>query len=133
MDLAVAIQAVLAQHILVAAAAGQTFAAVGQAGVESCHMALLAQGWAASGEQSVMHRAVRTVAEAAILCHRRVLPEERSALLLVTLEAIVVDRGLVQAGVSEAAMGIVAVAAGGFTLGNGVAGRLDQFCLYPAV
>ena len=101
--------------------------------MEGGHVTLLAQGGAAGREQALVDCAVGAVAEAAVLGRRRVLPQERSALFLVALLAAVIDGGLVQAGVPEAAMGIVAVAAGGLALGYGMAGGQQQFRLYPRV
>ena len=62
-------------------------------------------------QQSLVHRAVRIVAIHTIVTHRRVLEQERSALLGVAFVAIVVDRVGAQHRFSGAAMWIVAVRA----------------------
>ena len=84
-------------------------------------MALLAQGGAPGGEQSIIDRAVGSVTQGAILRHRRVLPQERTAFLLVTAQAVVVERYLVQRAFPQATVGIMTVVTAGFALGNRVA------------
>lgn len=61
-----------------------------------------------------------------VLGHRRMLPKERPAKLLVTIEAVIVEGHLAQGAVAETAVGIVAVAAGGFALRDGMSGRQLQ-------
>ena len=69
---------------------------------------LLAKTWPRDPEHEVVDRAVRLVAVHAVLAHRRMLPQERAALLRMALVAIVVDGGLVQKSLAVGAMRIVA-------------------------
>ena len=91
MNLAVAIEAVLAQHILVGSAPGQTLAAVRLAGVKRRCVALLAKSWSAGGQQGLVNGSVGLVAKAAVFSYWLVLPQEWAALLLVTGKAVLVD------------------------------------------
>src|SRR5205085_6263233 len=78
------------------AAAGQRLARPCDGRVVGRRMALLAQERWRLREQRAAHRAVRGVAERAVLGDRRMLPEERAALVRVAAEAGLVERGLVQ-------------------------------------
>ena len=86
-----AIQAVFAQHILVGAAAGKALCAIGQAGVESGSVTLLAQGRPASCEQARVYRAVRSMTQGAVFSRRWMLPQKRPPFFLVTTETVVVN------------------------------------------
>ena len=91
--LAVAIQAIFTQHILVgtATATGKPLSAIGKARMEGRCMALLAKGGTTGAEQPRMDRTVSAVAQGAIFCDRGMLPQERAAFLLMTAQAIVVQ------------------------------------------
>src|SRR5829696_1748301 len=65
----------------------------GRVARQHVHVALLAKLVAASGQQADVVGAVRRVAGEAVLLHGVVLPEERPALLRVTLVAELVGRG----------------------------------------
>ena len=80
--LAVTVQAVLAQHILVGGAAGQALAAVGYAGVKGRSVALLAQGRASGRQQAVIDRAVGSMTQGAVLRRRRMFPQKWTALIV---------------------------------------------------
>src|SRR5215510_608026 len=75
-------------------------------------VALLAQARPRHLQHEVVHRAVRIVAIRAVLTHRRVLEQERTALLGMALVASVVGRCVAQQGLRVAAMGVMAVGAG---------------------
>ena len=90
MYLAVAVHTVLTQYILVRAATGQSFGTIGKAGMERGSMALLAQGRPSRRQQARLHGTVGPVAQAAIFSYWWVLPEKRTALVLVTTEAVIV-------------------------------------------
>jgi hypothetical protein len=114
--LAVAVEAVFAEQVVVGLAGWQALGAVGLAGVKGGGMALLAQGGTPGSEQAVVDRTVGPVTQAAVFCHRGMFPQEGPAFLLVARQAVVVDRQLHQVRIAQASMGIVAVAAAGFTL-----------------
>ena len=61
-------------------------------------MALLAQPRARDLQHGIVDRAMGVMAVQAVLAHRRVFPQERSALLGVTLVTGVVDRGRSEQG-----------------------------------
>src|SRR5450759_4458745 len=63
-------------------------------------------------EKVFVHRAMRIVAVHAVLAHRRVFEQERSALLGMALVAIVVDRVLAQHRFGGTAVRIMTVRAG---------------------
>src|ERR1700694_4304315 len=71
-------------------------------------MALLAQAGTRDLQQEVVDRAVRIVAVQAVLANGRMLPQERPALLRVTLVAIVVDGGFLEQSLRVAAVRVVA-------------------------
>ena len=75
------------------------------------HMALLAQEWDRCDQQRQLIRAVREMTIQAILAHRRVLEQERSALLRMALIAGFVDRVGLEQGIGQRAVRIVAVIA----------------------
>ena len=89
--LAVTVQAIFAEHILVGTAAGKPLRAIGKARMEGRGMALLAKGGTTCAKQTRMDRTVGAVTQGAIFCDRGVLPQERSALFLVTAQAIVIQ------------------------------------------
>ena len=91
MNLAMAVEAVFTQHILIGTATGQAFTAVGLAGVECRGVALLAQGRPAGGQKRLVDGAMRLVTQAAILRRGRVFPKEGAAFVRVATEAVVVD------------------------------------------
>src|SRR3546814_19228463 len=81
--LRVAVQAVLAQHLLRArrrVGTRQAGAAVGRARVELRQMALLTQPGPAIDQKVVVYRAVRLVGDRAIIATRIMLPKERDEL-----------------------------------------------------
>ena len=69
---------------------------------------LLAQPRPRDLQQEVVDRAVRIMAVQAVLAHWGMFPQERPALLRVTLVAIVINGGLVQKSFAVGAMRIVA-------------------------
>src|SRR5512139_2842087 len=74
--------------------ARQSGRAVGEARVPLLRVARLAEQRSPRGEHAAARRPVRRVAVRAVLGDRRVLPEERTALVGVALVAGLVDRGL---------------------------------------
>src|SRR5688572_8359782 len=93
MDLRVAVAAVAVHRALVRARAARQVGARHQVGgVEHVRVALLAEERARDREQALVARAVRHVAAEAVLAHRRVLPDERAALLRVAAVAQLVHR-----------------------------------------
>lgn len=66
------------------------------------------------------------VAEGTVFGHRGVLPQEGPALFLVTTQAIIIEGYLVQGGLAQAPVRVMAVVTGSFTLGNRVAGGQVQ-------
>ena len=89
--LAVAVQAIFTKHTLVGTAAGKPLSAGGKARVEGCGVALLTKDGAPSAEQTRVDRAVGTVTQGAIVCDWGMLPQKRSAFLLMAAQAIVVQ------------------------------------------
>src|SRR5205814_3370629 len=83
-------------------------------------VALLAQQRGALGQQRGSHGAVHGVAQRAVLGHRRVLPQQRAALLGMAAGAGLVDGGLVQHRWARRAVRVVAVAAGHLAEAHGV-------------
>ena len=63
------------------------------------------------------------MAQGAVLRGRRVLPQKRTAFVLVAAEAIVVECGLVQVRVTQTAVRVMAVGAASFALSDGMARR----------
>ena len=61
-------------------------------GVTSIRMTLLAQKWPRCGQQHVVIRAVGFMAIHAVVTHRRVFPEKRSALFGMALVTDLIDR-----------------------------------------
>src|SRR4249919_1404750 len=90
---------------------GQSRAGAGDARVASLRVALLAEQWGPLDEQRRVDGAMRRVAIGAILGDRRVLPQDRTALLGVTAVAGLVQRGLDQQFRCHRAMNFVAGAA----------------------
>ena len=131
--LAVTVQAVLAQDVLVGGAARYAAAVISLARVEVGRVTLLAQEGAAGGQQAGLHRTVRVVAVAAILDDRLVFPQVGPALLLVALVAVVVQGGRGQHRFGAGAVGVVAIVTAGAALGDGVARGQFQFCAHAAV
>ena len=72
-------------------------------------VAFRADSWPRNLEHELVHRAVRIVAIRAILAHRRVLEEERSALFGVALVASVVNGICLQQTLGGAAMRVMTV------------------------
>ena len=66
-------------------------------------------------QHALVDRAMRIVTVRAVLAHRRVLEQERSALLGMALVAIVVDRVRPQQLIGKRAMRIMAIRANYFT------------------
>lgn len=126
MNLAMAIKAVLTQQILIGAATGQALTAVGLAGVECRGMALLAESGSTGGQQRLIDGAMRLVTQAAILRSRGMFPEEGTAFVGVAAETIVIDRNLTQRRMTNTAVGVVAVHAGGLAFRYGVTRRKMQ-------
>src|ERR1700722_2672120 len=85
--------------------------AAGEAVAEAAAVALVAQARPRHFQHRLVDRAVRVVAVEAVLAHRRVLEQERTALLGVALVAGVVDRGLAQQALGGAAVRVVAIGA----------------------
>ena len=83
-------------------------------------VALLAEERHRGRLQLEVVRAVRRVAVEAVLAHRRVLPEERAALLGVALVAELVDRAGDQVGLGQRAVRVVAGQAVHLALAHGV-------------
>ena len=110
MYLAVAVHTVFTQYILVRAATGQSLGTIGQAGMECGSMALLAQGRSSRRQQARLHGTVRPVAQAAILSDLWVLPYKRTALFLVTTQAVIVYIKVIKARITGTAV---------WVLGNG--------------
>ena len=116
-----AVQTILAKDILRGPAASrQSVAAVGNTGMEGRCVTLLTQRRPPGRQQALMNRAMWPVAKAAVLGSRRVLPQEGTAFFLVAAKAVVVQRHLVQSAFTEAAVGIMAIHAGGFAFSNRV-------------
>src|SRR6185369_17078710 len=90
---------------------GQGGAVVQGAGVPGVRVALLAEERYGRLLQLEMVRAVRGMAVQAALTHRRVLPEERTALLGVAGVALLVDRSRLDHLGRRRAVGVVAVCA----------------------
>src|SRR5215475_4498540 len=88
---------------------------------------LLAEARPRDLQQEVIDRAVRIVAVQAIVAHRGMLPQERAALLRVTLVAIVVDGGLIQKSLAVGAMRIVAAGARHLAFANRHVRRAPNF------
>src|SRR5215510_11584812 len=88
---------------------------------------LLAEARPRDLQQEVIDRAVRIVAVQAVLAHRGMLPQERAALLRVTLVAIVVDGGLIQKSLAVGAMRIVAAGARHLAFANRHVRRAPNF------
>lgn len=126
MNLAMAVKAVLAQQVLVGAATGQALTAVGLAGVECRGMALLAEGGPTGDQQRLVDGAMRLVTQTAILRRRGVFPKKGAAFIRVAAETIVIDRNLTQRRMTNTAVGVVAVHAGGLAFRDGVARRKMQ-------
>jgi hypothetical protein len=76
---------------------------------------------------------VRAVTQGAVFRHWGVLPQKRAAFLLVTAETVVIECNLVQVRVTQPTVGIVAIGAGGHTLGDGVARGQAQLRAYLLV
>ena len=91
MHLGMAIQTTACQQECVGLAARQTCGVKGEAGMAGLGMTGLAQKWWAANQQGWIHGTVRHMAKAAVLGHRRMLPQERPALLRMTGVAGVVD------------------------------------------
>ena len=81
-------------------------------------MTLLAQARPRNLQQEVIVRAVRIVTVQAILGHRRVLPQERPALLGMALEASLVDGRRLQQVFAVAAVRIMAIRAHHFAFAH---------------
>src|SRR5450755_1485814 len=79
-------------------------------------VALLAQTWPRYLQQEVVVGAVRIVAVQAALGHRRVLPQERSALLRMTLEASLIDGRCLKHRFCVAAVRVMTIRAHHFAL-----------------
>ena len=94
---------------------------------------LLAKGRPPGCQQAVIDRAVGSVTQCAVLRHRWMFPQEGTAFFLVAAETIVIQRDLVQGGITQATMRIVAVNAVGFALGDWVARGQLQFGAYLCV
>jgi hypothetical protein len=123
----VTVEAILAQDILVGRATRQTLAAIGHTGVKRRSVALLAEGWPPGRQQTRIDRAVGSVTQGAVLRRWRVFPQKGTALVLVAAETIVVEGGLVKGRVAQTSVRVMAVPAGGFALGYGVARGQLQF------
>ena len=103
-DRRVAVQAALVEGV-------PRLGGVGRAGVARGLVALLAQQRRLHLQHLLVDRAVGVVAVEAVLAHRRVLPQERAALLGVAGVAVLVDRGLQQHPLVGRAVRVVAARA----------------------
>ena len=111
-NLAVAIQALASQHLGRCALWRNAGSAVSDARMVPGVVALLAQPGASTVEQWRVIRAVCLVADAAVLAHRLVLPQEGAAFLGVALVAGFVEGVVNQAGFTCRAVRFVAIGAG---------------------
>lgn len=120
MYLAVAVQAIFTEQVLVRLIARKPLCAVGHAGVKRNRMALLALGRTTGDEQAFMNRAVGAMAQTAVLRRRGVFKEKGAALFLVAAEAGVVHRILHQKRIAQTAVSVVAIGAAGLAFQDGV-------------
>jgi hypothetical protein len=103
--------------------------AFGIAGMERGQMALLAEEWCSRLQQGAVVGAMWLVAIAAVFTHRRVLPQEGTALFSMTLEALIVERGLQQVGRARATMRSMTIGADHLSGADGMAGGEQGLCL----
>ena len=94
--LAVTVEAVLAQNILVGGSIACAATVVLHTGMEGGGMTLLTQEGPACDQQAGVHRAMRFVTGAAIFGYRRVFPQVWAALVVVTAITIVIQGRLYQ-------------------------------------
>lgn len=93
-------------------------------------MALLAELCALFFQQSFVNRAVCAVTQAAVFCHRIVLPKVGTTLLRMTLVTVVIQAQLLEHRGTVRTMGIVAVTTHHFAFPDGVSGSLVSLGAY---
>jgi hypothetical protein len=98
----------------------------GHGGVSARGVTRLAEQRGAPRQHRPVNRAVRVVADRAILGHRRMLPDERAALLGVAAVAGLVQRAANQQAVGAGAVRIVAIRARQLSLPHRVGRRLEE-------
>ena len=111
MYLAVTVQAVLTQHVLIGTPPWQTLRAIRQAGMKRCRMALLAQQWRPLDQQGRVIAAMWLVAQCAVLGSRRVLPQKRPALFRMAKIAGQIDGRALQQEIVVSIVRVMATAA----------------------
>src|ERR1019366_8718913 len=123
-DVAVAVAASTTQHIR---GVRETQSAAGSRAMHGA-VAFVAQPRTRHFQQIFVVRAVRLVAVQAVLTHRRVFPQHRTALFSMTLVAILVHRSLADQLVRNAAMWVMAIRASQLALANRHVGRVLHLC-----
>lgn len=115
MNLGVTVQASAAEQETVAEIVVDVLASIGFAGMSFGGMTLLAEQWWELGQQGLMIAAMRPVTQGAVFAGRGMFPQERSALVVVTVVASLINGRSLQQKVIAAVVRIMATAAAHFT------------------
>lgn len=125
-----AIRATSSEHLLCGSVGRHTGTLIEGGRMESLAMALLAEPWLTHTQHAWLVGAVRIVAIGAILTHRLVFPQERSAFFLMALVTGLVDGILGELIGTGRAVRIMAVGAGHLAFPDRVVRSFVDLCAF---